>query len=135
MLFRSWYGNLPEETMWFAHRYGDGWTYVAWFLIIFHFVIPFFLLLSRNQKTNPNRLLFMAKWLILAHVLDLYFIIMPAKGVGGHFHWMDIGFLVFAIGFIMVLFNRRASQVSLIPWKDPKLHLGLGFRMHDKVSD
>lgn len=130
-----WYGNLPEETMWFAHRYGAGWTYVAWFLIIFHFVIPFFALLSRNQKTNPSRLLFMAKWLILAHVLDLYFIIMPAKGIGGYFHWMDVGFLVFAIGFIMVLFNRRASQVSLIPWKDPKLNLGLGFRMHDKVSE
>jgi len=126
-----WYGNLPEETMWYAHRYGEGWTVIAWFLIIFHFVIPFFALLSRNQKTNPGRLLFMAKWLICAHVLDLYFIIMPAHRHGGYFHWMDIGFLLLAVGFIMVLFNKRAQAVSLIPWKDPKLNLGLGFRMHN----
>jgi len=130
-----WYGNLPEETMWFAHRYGDGWTVVVWFLIIFHFVIPFFALLSRTQKTNPARLLFMAKWLILAHVLDLYFIVMPAKGEGGYFHWMDIGFFIFAVGVVMVLFNQRAQKVSLVPWKDPKLNLGLGFRMHDQVSE
>ena len=126
-----WYGNLPEETIWFAHRYGDGWTYIVWFLIIFHFVIPFFALLSRNQKTNPGRLLFMAKWLILAHILDLYFIVMPAHRDGGYFHWMDVGFLLFAAGMVMVLFNRRAKQVSLVPWKDPKLNRGLAFRLHN----
>jgi hypothetical protein len=126
-----WYGNLPEETVWFAHRYGGGWTFIVWFLFIFHFVIPFFALLSRNQKTNPKRLLFMAKWLVLAHILDLYFIIMPAYPNGGFFHWMDVGFLAIAVGIVMMVFSRRASQTSLVPWKDPKLNLGLGFRLYN----
>jgi len=126
-----WYGNLPEETVWFAHRYGGGWTVIVWFLFVFHFVVPFFALLSRSQKTNPKRLLFMAKWLLLAHVLDLYFIIMPAYRDGGYFHWMDVGFLALAVGIVMMVFSRKASRTSLVPWKDPKLNLGLGFRLYN----
>lgn len=123
-----WYANLPEETMWFTHRYEGGWATVSWCLIVFHFVIPFFALLSRNQKTNPNRLMIMAYWLLAAHIYDLYWIIVPASKTS--FHYTDLGFVLFAAGFVMFFFSKEAGRASLVPLKDPKLEHGLEFRIY-----
>lgn len=123
-----WYANLPEETMWFTHRYEGGWVIASWALIIFHFVIPFFALLSRNQKTNPRRLIVMAFWLLAAHIFDLYWIIVPASKSA--FHYTDLGFLLFAAGFVMFFFNKSVSGANLVPVNDPKLDHGLEFRIH-----
>jgi len=123
-----WYANLPEETMWFTHRYEGGWAIASWALIVFHFVIPFFALLSRNQKTNPRRLVTMAFWLLAAHIFDLYWIIVPA--CKSAFHYTDLGFVLFAAGFVMFFFNKSVSAASLVPVNDPKLDHGLEFRIH-----
>tara|TARA_Y100000589_G_scaffold64794_1_gene56243 strand:- start:261 stop:1583 length:1323 start_codon:yes stop_codon:yes gene_type:complete len=124
-----WYANLYEETMWFLHRYEGGWATASWLLILFHFVIPFFALLSRNQKTNPKRLLIMAYWLLAAHIFDLYWIIVPAYPETS-FQWYDLGFLMFAAGFVMYFFNQQLKGANLVPIKDPKLGHGLEFRIH-----
>jgi len=42
-----WSANLPEEIPWYLRRLRGGWQYVALGLIIFHFALPFVLLLSR----------------------------------------------------------------------------------------
>lgn len=124
-----WYANLYEETMWFIYRYEGGWATVSWFLILFHFVIPFFALLSRDQKTNPRRLLIMAYWLLAAHILDLYWIIVPTYAETS-FQLSDLSFLLFAAGFVMVFFNSAVKGANLVPIKDPKLEHGLEFRIH-----
>ena len=124
-----WYANLYEETMWFIYRYEGGWATVSWFLILFHFVIPFFALLSRDQKTNPRRLLIMAYWLLAAHILDLYWIIVPTYAETS-FQLSDLSFLLFAAGFVMVFFNSAVKGANLVPIKDPKLEHGLEFKIH-----
>ena len=45
-----WAGNLPEETPWYVRRLNGGWGWIAGFLIIFHFLLPFALLLVRENK-------------------------------------------------------------------------------------
>src|SRR3972149_3308971 len=45
-----WYGNLPEETFWFMQRWEGGWKYVSILLILTHFIIPFFSLISYEAK-------------------------------------------------------------------------------------
>ena len=49
-----WSGNLPEEIVWYVRRTAGGWKAVAIFLVFFHFVVPFFLLLSRNNKMRKK---------------------------------------------------------------------------------
>src|SRR5205085_4034693 len=49
-----WSGNLPEEITWYLHRLQSGWRFVALTLVIFHFVAPFALLLSRAIKREPT---------------------------------------------------------------------------------
>jgi len=41
-----WAGNLPAEIAWYQHRLQTGWRAVGVALVLFHFAVPFVLLLS-----------------------------------------------------------------------------------------
>ncbi len=59
-----WAGNLPEEIGWFLNRIRGGWGVVALIIILFHFALPFALLLSRERKRAGSRLIGMAIFLM-----------------------------------------------------------------------
>lgn len=127
-----WYANLPEETLWFIHRWEGGWKYVSLFLMVFHFVLPFFALLSRTVKTIPAVLSFMAKWLIAAHILDLFWLVMPnyhPKNGGAVFGFLDLSYVVLAAGLIILWFHKEIVKANVMPVKDPKLSMGLHFSL------
>ena len=73
-----WYANLPEETVWFIKRTSVGWETVAWSLVIFHFILPFLILLPRATKRIAPVLAVMAVWILAVHWVDLWWIAMPA---------------------------------------------------------
>ncbi|MDX1440354.1 MAG: hypothetical protein R3284_10680 [Rubricoccaceae bacterium] len=72
-----WYGNLPEETQWFADRFTNGWDTFSWTLLLGHFAFPFFALLPRFSKRVLPILGFMAIWLLFMHWVDLIWLSMP----------------------------------------------------------
>src|SRR5205085_10620144 len=52
-LMLIWYASIPEETTYYHKRWsegGPGWKAVSLSLIFGHFIIPFFVLISRNAK-------------------------------------------------------------------------------------
>jgi len=55
-----WAGNLPEEITWYMRRLNGGWGYVGLFLVLFHFAIPFIMLISRPFKRDIARLVWLA---------------------------------------------------------------------------
>lgn len=125
-----YYANLPEETFWYLARWEGNWMYVSIFLMIVHFVVPYFALVSQPSKTNPKRLKFMSIWILMAHIVDLYWLIMPTFSpevapVG----WMEIGFPMLTFGIIVILFGMKAKKENLVAIGDPKLKRGLDFRL------
>lgn len=127
-----WYGDMPEETSWFAHRWHGGWAPVSIILIIAHFVVPFFALLSSPSKTNFRRLKFISIWVIAAQFLDIYWLIMPGMLVGEgsyFFSWGDLVFPIAVVGLLMLMFNYMAKKYNLIPVGDPKLQRGFNFHL------
>ena len=127
-----WYADLPEETFWFLQRWSGGWSFLSIIVIITHFIVPFTMLLSFPSKTNPARLKFIAVWILFAHYIDLYWLIMPGFFVGGKvytFSWLDIVFPMGVLGLIIIVFNRGVKMHNLIPVRDPKLDKGLNFRL------
>ena len=50
--FLMWYGNLPEETIWYKARMEGSWMTVSLLLLAGHFVAPFFYLMGRSVKRN-----------------------------------------------------------------------------------
>lgn len=73
-----WYANIPEETMWFLKREREGWETVTAALFLFHFVLPFLIMLPRVAKRIPVLLAVMAGWLLVMHWFDLFWMAMPA---------------------------------------------------------
>ena len=51
-----WYANLPEETVYFLRRSENGWLPYVLILPAVKFVLPFLLLLPREAKREPYRL-------------------------------------------------------------------------------
>lgn len=127
-----WYADLPEETFWFLTRWNGGWVYFSLGLIIIHFLVPYFALLTQPSKMNPKRLKFIAVWLLFAHLFDLFWLIMPNMGSmksGYVFSWIDLVFPIAGIGIVILIFNYRAKKDNLIPIGDPKLKRGIDFHL------
>src|SRR5829696_4517546 len=90
-------GNLPEETVWFIKRSTGGWGWMAWALILFHFAVPFLILLQQDLKRKPMRLAAVAVFILFMRFVDMYFLIGPSPRIGEHagshlafsISWMD----------------------------------------------
>ncbi len=128
----QWYGNLPDEIIYFAHRWYGGWKVVSLVLVISHFIVPFLLLISRRSKTNPKILIFAAVWIIAVQYLDSYWLVMPDmvnNGFTYSFSIMDFSFLIAVVGLIIVLFNLLAKKHNLLAIGDPKLKRSWEFHL------
>ena len=115
-----WAGNLPEEIPFFTRRFAGGWQQVGVFLALFHFAIPFVLLLSRGFKRNPRRLVKLAVWLIVACYLDLHWYIAPVFHASVYYHWLDLAVPVAMGGLWMALFFRNLKGRPLLAAYDPR---------------
>jgi hypothetical protein len=125
-----WYGNLPEETVWFLARWHGNWKIISIGLVLIHFVIPYFGLLSQPSKMNPRTLVIMAGWILFAHYFDLYWLVMPSFYKGGIiFGWIELGFPILIVGVIILVFYYRARKINLVAVGDPKLKRGIDFRL------
>ncbi len=127
-----WYGDLPEETSWFLHRWEGIWKVISVVLVLAHFIVPFFTLLSLRAKTEASRLKFIAIWILATHFLDIYWMVMPGMniGTGGYyFSWTDLVFPIATVGIIILVFSYLAKRHNLIPIGDPKLERGFDFRL------
>ena len=126
--FLIWYGNIPEETVWFQHRWQGGWKGISLLLVFGHFLLPFLLLMMNWVKRNPVALTCLSLWLLFMHWLDLFWLVMPNRS--GHFHlisWQDF-LAFFAIGglFVSVLLGRLRRH-PLVPINDPRLSESVNF--------
>ncbi len=122
-----WYGNIPEETMWYRHRLQDGWQYHSLILLVFHFIIPFIILLPRFTKRNRTVLGVMAVWFFVMQWFDLHWIVMPVLNHSGGFHWIDFATWLGLFGIMAAVVMYRLGRHSLIPHNDPHLIESLHF--------
>ncbi len=83
-----WAGNLPEEIPWYVRRLHGGWENVGLFLVVFHFAVPFALLLSRQLKRKARTLVWLASWLLIMRMIDIFWHIEPAFHPKFHVSWV-----------------------------------------------
>ncbi len=127
-LMLQWYANMPEETHWFAARENHGWGWVGLVLIFGHFLLPFVVLLSRAPKRRPRVLAAAAAWLLAMHLVDLYWLVMPAASpMNAAPRLVD---LTVFLGLAALLVAAAAFVVrgrALVPERDPRLEESLAF--------
>lgn len=113
-----WNGNLQEEVPWYLHRSAGGWKIVAIALAVFHFVIPFFLLLMRAIKKNFQWIGGIAFFVLLMRWIDLLWTLKPSFPDSG-FHWLDITLLITLAGAWFFGILRLLRQEKLVLNHDP----------------
>ncbi len=120
-LLITWSGNLPEEISFYRTRLYGGWGVVAVILLIFHFFVPFFLLLSRDLKRNPKLLPRVAIWLIFMRFVDLFWMTRPEFTSSAIPNLWDFAALLALGGLWFCVFAWQLKQRPLLPIGDPKL--------------
>jgi len=125
-----WYGNLPEETVWYKYRQTGQWTWVSLALLFGHFVIPFLAMISRHPKRRRASLAAASVWLLAMHWVDLYWLVFP------HVHEFE-GRIPFGIpevasfvgvgGLFVAALVWRLGRQPLVAMRDPRLEEALQF--------
>jgi hypothetical protein len=114
-----WSGNLPEEITWYLNRGRNGWQWVAAFLALFHFAVPFALLLGRGNKRNKMLLAGIATAVLLMRWVDVYWLVAPAFFPAVRVHVVDVVlFVVIGAIWLLVFFNQLTKR-ALLPQRDP----------------
>jgi len=117
-----WYANLPEEIAFYTYRFHHGWQYVSLFLLVGHFIVPFVLLLSQDAKTNLNTLLAGAVLLLVAHFVDMYWLVMPNYNHDAvTFGWMELAPTLAMGGLLLIVLAWQMKTRSAVPVNDPLL--------------
>ena len=120
-----WSGNSPEEISWYLDRIRGHWGVFFTFDFIFHWLIPFCLLLSRDIKRNKRRIVMVGMWMIWARCFDMFMLIEPNFSPRNlHF---SIGILEYIavpgamISFWVVAYLRELGKRPLVQTNDPHL--------------
>jgi hypothetical protein len=121
-----WYAGIPEEATYYHLRWNEGWRTYSIFLFVGHFLIPFFLLISRNVKRRVPLLAFGAGMLLVMHVAEVYWLVMPYASEGRlDVQWMDVAALLAVGGTYAAVVLFWFTQFPLVPVGDPRLQNSL----------
>lgn len=140
--FLIYNANIPEETFWYNMREigADGmknsWWWVSMGLIFMHFFFPFLWLLWYKNKFRM-RILFISVWILVFHLLDLYWNIVPQKlpeeNVLGYvtrpfgIHLIDITMFA-GVGAIAIwAYLRSCNRYRPIPIRDPRIQESISY--------
>lgn len=123
-----WYGNIPEETMWFLKRQTGDWTVVSLLLIFGHFVLPFLLLVSRVIKRRPALLAATGAYVAVMCWIGIYWLVIPEFSPAvARFGLLDVLCFLGMSGLFSAAVILRLGRHSVIAEKDPRLEESLAF--------
>lgn len=115
-----WSGNLPKEISWYFGRLTTGWAWIGLLLVLFHFAVPFVLLLMREIKRTRWMLASLAAGLLLVRWLDIFWLVEPSYHADQFFiHWMDLVLPVGIGGIWIAVFISELKKRPLLPVHHP----------------
>ena len=120
-----WSGNSPEEIPWYLDRIRGHWGIIITLDFVFHWLVPFSMLLSRDLKRNKKRIVRVCQWMVFAKAFDLFWLIEPnfkdaARNL--HFSWGILEYIAVPIamlGFWIAFFSMQLKTRPLVQVNDP----------------
>jgi hypothetical protein len=105
-----WSGNLPEEIGWYRARFQGGFQWLALGLVVFHFGVPFLLLLVRELKKRARAVAAIGAGLVALRFLDSFWLVEPAFQKGPQLHWADVVAPIGLGAFLFAAFLRQLRK-------------------------
>jgi hypothetical protein len=124
-----WYGNIKEETPYYLKRMHGGWGVMAAVLIVFHFFLPFTMLLMRSIKDRPRTIAIVTVIILLMRFVDIYWLVVPAHH-SDHFYfsWITLFAFLGIGGLWLAAFIWQLKGQTIIPihetWVDEAIREG-----------
>jgi hypothetical protein len=114
-----WYGNLPEETVYFIQRLKQYET-IFFVNLIINFAVPFLALMTRNSKRINWILGAVAAILFVGHWIDYYLAIFPGMiGESISIGFFEIGLTIGYLGLFAFVVFRSLTKAALVPKNHP----------------
>ncbi|MEZ5416303.1 MAG: hypothetical protein R2708_03035 [Vicinamibacterales bacterium] len=123
--------NTQEEIPHYWVRSQNGWQFVGWSLVLFHFVLPYVLLLARDIKRDWSRVSKIALWVVAIRVVDYYWHVAPEFHTDGlSVSLIDIALPIALGGLFVMLFAMQLKGRPLLPLNDVGLQKALTHHTH-----
>jgi hypothetical protein len=122
-----WSGNLPNEINWYLDRIRGHWGVIITLDFIFHWLIPFTMLLSRDLKRNKKRLTRVCQFMIFAVAFNQFWLIEPSYKDAArnlHFSWGILQYIAVPVAltaFWVAYFCVELKKRPLVQTNDPHL--------------
>ncbi|KAF0093009.1 MAG: hypothetical protein E1N59_3266 [Puniceicoccaceae bacterium 5H] len=133
--FLIYSANIPEETFWYNMRelteegMKNSWFVISRLLIYGYFFVPFLWLLFYTNKFGW-RIIAAASYILVFHLIDLYWNILPQELVGEHHEIFTRGFSIMPVDILTWLgtgciflwaYLKSSNQYRPIPIRDPRI--------------
>jgi len=117
-----WYGNIPEETIYFKHRVQGAYKGIFFMNLIINFVCPLLILMKKSVKRNYTWMTFTAVLIIFGHWVDFYQMVMGSiRKDDAALSWLDFGIASLFIGLMILFVGKALAKKPLIAEYDPFL--------------
>jgi hypothetical protein len=116
-----WYGNIPEETVYYFVRWKEGWKVLFFLEIILNWAIPFLILLPVKTSRNMTVITAVIFFLIIGQYLDLFVQVIPGTTGLLRFGWIEAGFFLGYAGLFSLVVAISLSKAKIIPSNHPYL--------------
>ena len=125
-----WFGNIPEETVYYANRWNNGW--LIFFILNFaiNWFIPFIGLLPQKLDKNINFVYFICVLLLVGFYIDLFEQVMPDFTITPKFGIIEFGVFAGLSGLFLFAIGKALEKAPLIPKNHPYLEESEQHHLH-----
>jgi hypothetical protein len=116
-----WYGNIPEETIYYSVRWQEGWKILFFLEIGLNWTLPFLILLPVKTSRNMTVITTVILFLIIGQYLDLFVQVIPGTTGLLKFGWINAGLFLGFAGLFSLVVATSLSRANIIPANHPYL--------------
>ena len=123
-----WYGNIPEETVYYSVRWQAGWKILFFAEIGLNWFIPFMVLLPVKTSRNMTVITVVIIFLIIGQYIDLFVQVIPGTTGAMKFGWISAGTFLGYAGLFALVVATTLSKAKIIPSNHPYLNESLNHK-------
>ena len=123
-----WYGNIPEETVYYSLRWQEGWKVLFFLEIGLNWFIPFMVLLPVKASRNMTLITIVIIFLIIGQYIDLFVQVIPGTTGALKFGWISAGTFLGYAGLFSLVVANTLSRAKIIPFNHPYLDESLNHK-------
>lgn len=125
-----WFGNIPEETIYYAERWDNGWKIFFFANFAINWFIPFIALLPQKFDKNINFVYFISILLLFGLYIDIFEQVMPYFTLTPKFGIIELGILAGMAGLFLFAFSKALAKAPLIAKNHPYLEESIQHHIH-----